>query len=62
MITLGWPQVIWIALVTVSTAYHCFRHGDQRTDKYNGVATVVAALLGFGLLYWGGFFNSACQG
>lgn len=62
MITVGWPQMIYLALSLLGTAYVIANHGKPKTGKHNGVSQVIALLIVFGILYWGGFFNPICQG
>jgi hypothetical protein len=57
MITLGWPQVIYILLGLIGIARAFAHHGKPKTGTESAPATVVAWLLVLALLYWGGFFG-----
>lgn len=60
MITLGWPQFIWFALVFGTLAYEIAKHGQVKTgsaSKHNALHSLIAFFFGFALLYWGGFFT-----
>lgn len=55
--TLGIPQMIFLALVFLSLGISCAKHGQPHTGKYSIWTSLAAEGLMFGLLYWGGFFK-----
>lgn len=54
---MGWPQIIYLALILYSIFEAASHHGEQRTGRHNLWATLVSAALSVGLVYWGGFFG-----
>lgn len=54
---IGWPQGIWIGLTIFSLIVGAAMDGKPRTGEHRFALTFVFTLLGFGLLYWGGFFS-----
>lgn len=55
IIHFGWPQGLWLALVGLTLVIHVSKHGQTRT--YCGPCYFLDALIGGGLLWWGGFFG-----
>lgn len=45
-----WPPIIWIVLQAISIGYSCTK---EASDIFGAI---VAAILGFGLMWWGNFF------
>lgn len=52
---MGWPQVTWIALASVSVAIAGVKHGESK-GKWSFWGSILNAGLYSGLLYAGGFF------
>ena len=50
------PQIIVLCLMFGSFILHCAKHGEQR-DNYNGWTALIAIIIQFLILYWGGFFK-----
>lgn len=55
---IGWPQGIWLGLAALSVLVHAGKDGEPRNEKYNFGLQLCSAMITFGLLYWGGFFNA----
>jgi hypothetical protein len=51
------PQIIYSALILLSTGIAWARWGQQKTDSYDLVDCLVAPGIAFGLLWWGGFYG-----
>lgn len=51
-----WPQYIYLALMLFGLGVSVANHGKPRSDE-NAITTLVATVLGFFLLYMGGFFR-----
>ena len=49
------PAIIWIVLTIVTGLVYAANHGKQKT--YSFPEWIFNALIGVGLLYWGGFFS-----
>lgn len=54
---MGWPQIIYIGLVTLGLGYSLAKDGQPKTGRHDFVGHGVVASLIIGLLYWGGFFS-----
>jgi len=52
-----WPQIIIIALYTMSLGIHLAKHGEEKTGKYNFWSSLLSAIIIFALLKAGGFFS-----
>lgn len=50
------PQIIYLILAGFGFALSIMMHGKPR-KPHNAYSDLVAALISFGLLYWGGFFS-----
>lgn len=50
------PQIIMIALIFVSIGINLAKHGEER-PAYNVWTSLIAAIISFMLLWWGGFFD-----
>ncbi len=55
--SIGAPELIWLILVLVGLGIEIERHGDPKTGHYDAFTSLIAAAIGFGLLWWGGFFH-----
>jgi hypothetical protein len=51
------PQIIYICLILLNLVLFGYRHGKEKTGKYNMFVDLIALILMTGLVYWGGFFN-----
>lgn len=52
------PQLILIALFSVSLGMSAAKHGEPKTGKENAWASLVAMAIQVALLYWGGFLTN----
>lgn len=52
------PQIIFIVISCIGLGVEAQRHGQPRTGNYNVNIVVLATIIQFGLLYWGGFFSN----
>lgn len=52
----GWPQGIWFGLVAFRLLFAVALDGEPRKGKHSLSQAMLGSGLGFGLLYWGGFF------
>ena len=50
------PQIIYLSIVFINLLLTANMHGKERTP-YNFWTSLVGTVLGFFLLYWGGFFD-----
>lgn len=57
MENMGWPQVIYLALLLCGVLNAILHHGETETKKYNAWISLTSAVLTIGLVYWGGFFG-----
>ena len=53
------PQIIWIALVSVSLALTMQDHGKPKKGRVNFWHSLIGSGIGAWLLWWGGFFGGA---
>jgi len=51
------PQVIWIMLMTASMVIGMHQHGQPKKGTEDAWITLMAIIVNFGLLFWGGFFG-----
>lgn len=51
-----WPQLVWITLALVGVGIAIEQHGKPRTGKHNMWSSIVAFILAWFTLYFGGFF------
>ena len=56
---MGWPQIVYIVLLTLGLGITMESHGKPRSGKTNFWVTLVCEGLVVGLLYAGGFFSQA---
>ncbi|WP_158644416.1 hypothetical protein [Clostridium ihumii] len=54
---MGIPQIIIIVLLCLSLGMSLAKHGEERTDKYNFLTSLVATGIEVAILIWGGFFS-----
>lgn len=54
---MGVPQIMIIALYMLSLGINLANHGKEKNDKYNFWSSLLACVLIFALLNWGGFFK-----
>jgi len=52
---MGIPQILWVALMSLSLGIVASKHGQSY--KYNIWYSLICILIQVGLLYWGGFFG-----
>jgi hypothetical protein len=55
-ITLHWPQGIYVAITLVGLALSIANHGKPRSNE-NAWTTIIAVVITYSLLIWGGFFK-----
>lgn len=55
--SIGFPQAIWLFMVSCMLLVHIAKHGQPRHDVYNAPLMLIVICLSGGLLYWGGFFG-----
>lgn len=53
---MGAPQIVWIALATMSLGVSLAKDGEPQ-KPHSFVRTAIGATLAAGILYWGGFFS-----
>lgn len=52
------PQIIYLILLFIGIGIDVQRHGEpKKPGTHNFWGDIIIAALGFGLLYWGGFFS-----
>jgi len=51
------PQIIFLALQLMSLGIAMGKHGQEKSGKENAWVSFFALLIGWSLLYWGGFFD-----
>ncbi|MBN3132660.1 transglycosylase SLT domain-containing protein [Pectobacterium brasiliense] len=56
---MNWPQITWIALVSLGLGMTLMKHGEPRTDKHSVWWALFGALATAWLLWCGGFFSQA---
>lgn len=54
---MGIPQIIMVILWGAALGIEAARHGEMKNDRYNFWIGLLAVLVEFGLLTWGGFFK-----
>jgi len=54
---IGWPEGIWFGLAVLSLLAAAVLDGNPKTGNHSLAASMLSTALGFGLLYWGGFFS-----
>ena len=52
------PQILLALIWLASLCLSAYKHGKEKTGKENFWTTVIAVAIGFGLLYWGGWFDN----
>ncbi len=55
--TLHAPQLIMLVLMTVALGISLSEHGQERRGTKNFFTDLIATIISFGLLWWGGFFT-----
>jgi hypothetical protein len=55
-LVLGWPQLIYLALVLIGFGYTVAKHG-QPQNPHNIITSLVATSISMLILYLGGFFT-----
>ena len=55
--TFHWPQITLIVLGAIGVGIHLAKHGQPKTEKFNGVTQMLVVSLEFWILYEGGFFS-----
>ena len=53
---MGWPQYTMLALYMLGIGMEWAKHGEPKTGRHNVWTTLIATALGFGILWFGGFF------
>ena len=56
---LHWPQITVIVLAAIGVGIHFAKHGQPKSESYNGVVQMILVAIEFWLLYEGGFFGVA---
>lgn len=52
------PQIIYLCLMLIGIGVDAQRHGEpKKSGTHNFGTDIITYMLGFGLLYWGGFFS-----
>ena len=54
---MGAPEIIFLSFALFNLLYAAHKHGQPRDGKWNVWATLIAAAIEIGLLWWGGFFK-----
>lgn len=57
MISLGWPQIVYLALTVLGMGFILAQHGRPKTGTYNFVSSLCVSLFCLWLLWMGGFFS-----
>lgn len=52
------PQILIIALFLISLLIAANQHGKPKKGNHDFWASLIAVIINFALLYWGGFFNN----
>jgi hypothetical protein len=55
--TFGIPQVIFLMLTAIGLWIELDKHGKVKTGRHNIFSTLIAEVLIYSLLWWGGFFG-----
>lgn len=53
---MAWPQIIYLAFAALGLLVAANQHEKPRTGRGNFWVNLTGTAVGFGLLYWGGFF------
>lgn len=56
-LSIGWPQIIYLALSLMSFGYVIANDGKPR-GNYSAGGALVGLLIVYPLLWWGGFFTA----
>jgi hypothetical protein len=51
------PQILIIALYTLSLGIHLAKDGEPRDGTYSFLSAFIATAIAFAILIWGGFFR-----
>lgn len=61
MFTLGWPQLILLALLAMEVGISLGKHGEPRPNHNAWIAILGAAIV-VSILAWGGFWEGCSHG
>jgi hypothetical protein len=56
-VSLGLPQLIYLALSLVGLGIELAKHGEPKSGRHDALSSVIASGVIFGILWWGGFFG-----
>lgn len=51
------PQIIMLSIWMISLGVNISKHGEERNSKYNAYHFIIAKMIIFAILYYGGFWN-----
>lgn len=54
---IGIPQAILVTISIISMGIEIERHGKEQTGKHDFGVYLIASVITYSLLYWGGFFT-----
>ena len=54
-----WPQITWVVLVGLNIVFCIAKDGQPKDGNYSASTAILGALIGFGIMYYGGFFAGA---
>jgi hypothetical protein len=57
LLTLQWPQVIWIVLAVLGLGIHMARSGEPLRGRYSAWMQIISIAIGATILWCGGFFH-----
>ena len=50
------PQIIYLLITVYSLILSGYKHGKPKKGNNNAVVDVISLLIGYVILFWGGFF------
>lgn len=57
MLTLGTPQIIYLALLFIGVGAEAANHGRPKKGNHNFWVALIGTGLALALQYWGGFYG-----
>ena len=54
---MNYPQIIVVMILALNIAIEIKHDGERKIRQYDAVKTILASIVEFALLNWGGFFD-----